>query len=141
MKFSIFCPDKGTEEIMDPETGKAKEFITRPDTIDYLLVAEDYKFEHSTYDLDDETMQATLTVETKVTNRQNNNTYTRTMRIDCILLVPHGQFHVVDALPSFIDSRYAGKPGLIMLPHGGDFDPTTEMLYYDRPFKWWYMLR
>lgn len=143
LKCSIFCPDSGSEEIIDPETGKAKEFVTRVDTIDYLLLAEDYKFGHSTYDLDDEKMQATLTVETKVTNRQNNNQYQRTMRIDCILLVPHGQFHVVDALPSnpSIDTRYAGQPGLIMLPHGGSYDPTNQTFYNDRPFKWWYMLR
>ena len=44
----------------------------------------------SSYGLEEENPQVTLKVETRVSNaQQRNNQYTRTMRIDCIVLKPH----------------------------------------------------
>ena len=63
-----------------------------PDIVDYILLAEDFKFPVSSYGLNEDQPQVTLTVETRVTSaQQRNNTHTRTMRIDCIILKPHEQ--------------------------------------------------
>ncbi len=134
VRFTIHQPGKADEKI-NGENGKVKDFVTTADSIDYLLVAEDYKFDVCTYGVDDEDMQATLKVETHVGSSQlRNNVYTRSMRIDCVLLVPHGSLELVDALPSDdnIPSKAWGTPGLLMYPHGK---------YTDRPYKWWYMQR
>ena len=74
-----------------------------------------------------------MQIESRVTSAQlRNKTYTRTMRINCILLVPHGSMMVVDALPESLPASFANKPGVMMFPHG---------IYTDRPYKWWYILR
>ena len=63
-----------------------------PDIVDYILLAEDFKFPVCSYGLKEDQPQVTLTVETRVTSaQQRNNTHTRTMRIDCIILKPHVQ--------------------------------------------------
>ena len=130
MRCTINVPGKGDDPIKG-EDGKVKDFKTTPDAVDYLLLAEDYKFDVCTYDVSEESMQVTLKVETRVTNAQlRNNTYTRTMRLDCVLLVPHGTLQVLDELPQ--GTAYAGRPGIMMFPHGA---------YEDRPYKVWYMLR
>lgn len=130
MRCTINVPGKGDDPIKG-EDGKVKDFKTTPDAVDYLLLAEDYKFDVCTYDVSEESMQVTLKVETRVTNAQlRNNTYTRTMRLDCVLLVPHGTLQVLDELPQ--GTAYAGRPGIMMFPHGS---------YEDRPYKVWYMLR
>ena len=130
MRCTINVPGKGDDPIKG-EDGKVKDFKTTPDAVDYLLLAEDYKFDICTYDITDENMQVTLKVETRVSNSQlRNNTYTRTMRIDCVLLVPHGTMQVLDELPEGLP--YAGRPGILMAPHG---------VYEDRPYKVWYMQR
>ena len=130
IRATIYVPGKGDDQIKG-EDGKVIDFKTTPDAIDYLLLAENYKFDVCTYGVNDENLQVTLKVETHVLNSQlRNNTYTRTMRLDCVLLVPHGMLQVVDALPE--GTPYAGNPGIMMFPHG---------FYEDRPFKWWYMQR
>lgn len=64
---------------------------TTPDVVDYLLLAEDFKFPCSTYGLIEDLTQVSLKVETRVSStEQRTGKFTRTMRIDCILLVPHG---------------------------------------------------
>ena len=64
---------------------------TTPDEVNYLLLAEDFKFPVASYGLEEESPQVTLKVETRVSStQQNNHTRTRTMMIDCIMLVPHG---------------------------------------------------
>ena len=134
MQCTINVPGKKSEKLVnpnDPEGGQ--NFISTPDVVDYILLAEDYKFDYCTVDVEDETMQTTLSVETKVSNAQlRNNNYTRTMRIDCILVVPHGTLQLVDELPAGVPDSYQGKPGVLLFPHG---------YYEDRPFKYWYMLR
>jgi len=119
-----------------------KTFATTPDSIDYFLLAEDFKFPKCTYGIADESFQALMKIETKVTSSQlRKGTYTRTMRINCILLVPHGSLEVVDALPAsvgtgdkktVIPTSAQGQPGILMYPHGK---------YDDRDYKAWYMLR
>lgn len=65
--------------------------VTVPDQVNYLLLAEDFKFPTATYGLQESEPQVTLTVDTKVTStEQRTRKYTRTMLIDCIMLVPHG---------------------------------------------------
>ena len=65
--------------------------ITTPDEINYLLLAEDYKFPCGTFGLTEAEPQISLLVETNVTPREQSiKKYTRTMMIDCIMLVPHG---------------------------------------------------
>ena len=118
----------------DPRYNKSKNtFETSREDVDYFLLAEDFKFPKCTYGIADENLQAIMQIETRVTSAQlRNKTYTRTMRINCILLVPHGSMMVVDALPESLPASFANKPGVMMFPHG---------IYTDRPYKWWYMLR
>ena len=110
-----------------------KTFMTTPDSIDYFLLAEDFKFPKCTYGIADESFQALMKIETKVSSSQlRKKTHTRTMRINCVLLVPHGSLEVVDALPAELPASFANKPGIMMYPHGK---------YDDRAYKGWYMLR
>lgn len=126
---TLDCPGKGSETLVNahPKTKKETEFVTTPDSVDYLLLAEDYKFDFCTYGVSDESMQISLKLETKVSNSQvSKKQYVRNLYVDCILLVPHGSFYVVDQLPG------TSVPGVMMFPHG---------IYEDRPFKWWYLQR
>ena len=135
LRCSITQPGKKAVILTDPENEKANTFTTLADEVGYIKIADDYKFDVCTYGLDDEDLQVTLDVETRVTSGQiRNNTHNRVMRIDCILLVPHGSLELVDALPaqSLIPSAAQGTPGLLMYPHGK---------YDDRSYKWWYMQR
>ena len=62
-----------------------------PDIVDYLLLAEDFKFPTATFGLRESEPQVTLEVKTNVSAReQSQKQFDRTMRIDCIMLVPHG---------------------------------------------------
>ena len=70
---------------------------TKSDVVNYLLLAEDYKFPVATFGLQEEETQVSLTVETHVSSiEQRNNKFTRTMRINSILLVPHGMGRFVE---------------------------------------------
>lgn len=78
------------------QDGKAQEqqlvssVTTQPDIVDHILLAENFKFPVCSYGLVEENSQVSLKVETRVTStQQRNNTHTRTMRIDCIILKPH----------------------------------------------------
>jgi hypothetical protein len=62
--------------------------ITSPDEVGYILLAEDFKFPCSSWGLVETEPQVTLTVATNVVRK--GITWTKTMRIDCIMLVPHG---------------------------------------------------
>ena len=62
-------------------------FTTTADQVESLLVASDYKFPTCSYGL---SPQVSLKLESRVSNtEQISGTYQRTMRLDCILLVPH----------------------------------------------------
>ena len=112
----------------------SEEFSTTPNAIDYLLVAENYTFDYCTYGLTSANMQSVMEVETRVKSSENDVDFSRTLRIDCILLVPHGSLQLVDALPASerIAASAQGKPGVLLYPHGQ---------YTDRDYKYWYMLR
>lgn len=116
-------PAKGTK--LTPPDG-SKSFVTAADDIDYLLLAENYQFPVCTYDIDDENMQVTMRVDTNVkASEVRKGTYNRTLRIDCILVVPHGMLQLVD-------EEDFGAKAVLMFPHG---------VYDDRPYKGWYMFR
>ncbi len=90
---------------------------TTPDVVDYMLLAEDFKFPCSSFGLEEENPQVTLKVETRVTStEQRTNKFSRTMRIDCIMLVPHGQAVVTNENPE----DHPGLPvnSFIIAPHG-----------------------
>jgi len=123
---TLNVPGKGSESLINanPVTKKATEFVTTADAVDYLLLAENYKFDFCTAGISDESNQVTLMLKTNVTNSQvRNKQYTRTLNVDCILLVPHDTFYVLDELPN------TGTPGILMFPHGLNYG------------KGWYMLR
>lgn len=76
--------DVKSEELMSSKA-------TTPDEVNYMLVAEDFKFPCCTYGLQESEPQVTLTVETKVTATDVRlKRFCRDMYIDCIMLVPHG---------------------------------------------------
>ncbi len=129
-------PTKVKCTIMSPGV-KAHECPTKEttaDSINYLLVEENYHFDNCTYGLTSPDDHPTLKVETFVSSREIDKKFSRTMRIDCILLVPHGTLELVDALPARegIPSSAQGQPGVLLYPHGQ---------YDDRAYKSWYMLR
>ena len=117
-------------------------FETSRDSVGYILLAEDFKFPKCTYGVADENLQAILEIKTNVSSVQlRNKTHSRIMRINCILMVPHGTLEVVDALPAtvgtgkkqtIVSAADQGKAGIVMYPHGK---------YDDRDYKAWYMLR
>lgn len=61
---------------------------TSPDEVGYILLAEDFKFPCSSWGLIEAEPQVTLTVATNV--QRKGKEWTKTLRIDCIMLVPHG---------------------------------------------------
>ncbi len=64
---------------------------TNPNVVDYILLAEDFKFPTCSYGLTESEALVTLDVTTKVSAPEiRSKKFTRTMRIDCIMLVPHG---------------------------------------------------
>jgi len=79
------------------ETILQSSITTTPDVVDYMLLAEDFKFPCCSYGLEEEEPQVTLTLETRVSStEQRTNKFSRTMMIDCIMLVPHGASVVSD---------------------------------------------
>ncbi len=62
---------------------------THPDEVHYIKVADNFKFPVATYDLDEDEPQVSLKIETFVFSKDLDKKYTRTMRIDCIILKPH----------------------------------------------------
>lgn len=86
---------------------------TVPDVVNYLLLAEDFKFPTCSYGLDGSDTQVSLTLETVVRSTERDVTFTRTMNIDCILLVPHGTMEVTD-------------DGLVIKPHNDGFSYTIK---------------
>ena len=102
------------------QKGAAKEQVlqqtvqTTPDVVNYLLLAEDYKFPVCSYGVEETDTQVSLKLETRVSStEQRNNTFTRTMNIDCILLVPHGTMEVTEN-------------GLVITPHNDGFSYTIK---------------
>ena len=65
---------------------------TTPDIIDYIKVADDFKFPCASYGLTEETPQVYIKISTNTVSERDllRNRYTRTMYISSVLLVPHG---------------------------------------------------
>ena len=65
-----------------------------PDIVDYILLSDPekgFEFPTATFGLVEAEPQITLTIETKVTPTEiRQKKFDRTLRIDCIMLVPHG---------------------------------------------------
>ena len=82
----------------EPQTETLKANVTTTsDVVDYILLKEDFRFPVCTYALNETEPQTTLTLETRVGPTDvSNGRLTRTMRIDCIMLVPHGTATVDD---------------------------------------------
>ena len=64
----------------------AVNFTTKADVIDSLLVASDFHFPTCALDIDDP--QTTLRIASNITSSMSSQ-YTRTLRLDCIILRPH----------------------------------------------------
>lgn len=85
-------------------------FETTPDVINYIKVAEDFKFNYGSYNLNETNPQITMRILSTVTNRQiNRDTHTRTMYLSSILLIPHG-------------SCWEDENNLYFMPHGDGVD-------------------
>ena len=90
-----FLNENGKKDsvMMHTKANNNQPFVTKKDIIDYVKISpeEGFVFPCCTYALRESTPQVTLKIETKVTNvEMRRNTYTRTMNIAYILLVPHG---------------------------------------------------
>ena len=109
-------------------------FTTTADQMDYILVKENYTFPTCTYGVTTNSLQSLMKIETRVgSGDYNNRRLSRSIRIDCILLVPHGALELVDALPAEgFPSSAQGQPAVLLYPHGK---------YDDRPYKSWFKLR
>jgi uncharacterized surface protein with fasciclin (FAS1) repeats len=94
---------KGEKDSTLLVSGKA----TTPDIIDYIKLADDFKFPCASFGLEETSPQVTLKVSTNTVSERDllRNRYTRTMYIAYILLVPHGM--------SWTDDQY-----FYMMPHG-----------------------
>ena len=90
--------------------------------IDYMLLAEDFKFPVARYGLEETEPLVTMLIENQVSNRmETNGTHTRVVRLDCILIVPHGTLELTDDLQgSDIAAADVGKKGVLMYPFGKD---------------------
>ena len=76
------------------------------DIVDYILLAEDYKFPFCTYGLRESTPQVSLRIDTDVSATEyRRSTFTRIMNIAYIMLLPHGT--------SWADDEY-----FYIMPHG-----------------------
>ena len=137
-----------------PKDGKTKNFETRPDSIDYFLVAENYKFKKCTVGIDDKDLQYDLMINTTPTNNDmlidvddpDKKIYTRVLRVNAILVVPHGSLELVDELPTAIGNSklptdVQGTPGLLMYPHRAYDDAAGAFKADVGAYKVWYMQR
>ncbi len=94
-------------------------YDTHPDEVDYILLAEDFKFPVCTYGLREAIPSTTLEVTTQPTNTETRaGKYTRLLFLDCILLVPHGTMIVEENQ-------------VMMYPHG----------FTERPNSFWSKIR
>lgn len=89
VRFTLgYLEQDGTEttaSLRNP-VDNAVNFETTPDVIDTLLVASNYKFPTCAFNLEDP--QVTLRVASNLTSSMSSR-FTRTLRMDCIILKPH----------------------------------------------------
>lgn len=88
MECAIYYHDQNGET---QKQNLQSSFTNNPDIVDYILLAEDFKFPTATWGLVEAEPQITLELKTKVSSSElRQKKFDRTMRIDCIMLVPHG---------------------------------------------------
>lgn len=89
VRFTLtYMEQDGTEKstsLRNP-ADNAVNFETTPDVLDTLLVAEDFVFPTCAFDLEDP--QVTLRAASNLTSSMSSR-FTRTLRMDCIILKPH----------------------------------------------------
>lgn len=87
LKFTLgYTKQNGTASTTTFKNGSLSDFTTTPDVIDTILVASNVTVPTCSYDLVEPTV--TLKIQSTVTSTQTSK-YTRTMRLDCIILKPH----------------------------------------------------
>ena len=160
-KFSckMYGPGLGSsgEKLKSP-AGKTT-FETRPDSIDYILISSNYKFKKCTRDLNEEGVQMRMRITNEVLNNEmlirpgdpeDKQLYTRDLRINAILVVPHGSLEVVDELPAKVGTgkkaievpaSAQGTPGIIMYPHRAWDEEAGSFKDDGADYKAWYMQR
>ena len=89
MDCAISYHDQNGESKREVLKSKA---VNNPDIVDYILLAEDFKFPTATFGLrETNETQVSLEVKTNVSARElSQKSFDRTLRIDCIMLIPHG---------------------------------------------------
>lgn len=94
MECAIYYHDQNGET---QKQNLQSSFTNNPDIVDYILLAEDFKFPTATWGLVEAEPQITLELKTKVSSSElRQKKFDRTMRIDCVMLVPHGISTVTD---------------------------------------------
>lgn len=82
-----YVEQDGTEEVITLRSPANKAYFeTTPDVVDTLLVAENFVFPTCAFDLEDP--QVTLQVASNFGSSMSSR-FTRTLRMDCIILKPH----------------------------------------------------
>ena len=91
MECAIYYHDQNGET---QKTSLKSSFSNNPDIVDYILLSDaekGFSFPTATYGLTEAEPQITLELKTKVSSSElRTKKFDRTMRIDCIMLVPHG---------------------------------------------------
>ena len=94
MDCTIYYHDQQGETVKQVLKSKIS---NNADIVDYLLLAEDFKFPTASYGLTESDSQVTLEVKTNVIAAEiRSKKFDRVMRIDCIMLVPHGISNVTE---------------------------------------------
>lgn len=94
IRFTLSYNDQSGEEIAKGVVLQSKA-ETQVDVLDTMLVASNVVIPTCSYGLAEP--QVTLEVESRVTNKQNNTSHQRTMRLDAIIFKPHvGEEIVID---------------------------------------------
>ena len=105
------------KDVADPTKARASSsgIINNSGTsVDYILLAEDFKFPLCTYGIRETDPIVSFQIENRTTNSEvNQGRYTKNIGVDCILLVPHGTLQLVDDNPF-----YPGEPAMVAMPHG-----------------------
>ncbi len=105
----IRCALSYPNEAGTTKTQNSSNVTVNGDSIYYYKVYDGFKFPVSNVGLDETDPSVKLTITTRVSSTQFNNGYTRKLRLDCILLVPHG---------TLIPENDGDKPSVLLKPHG-----------------------
>ena len=108
-RFTVTYPNP-----KDPKTSKTEtlgNFEIKADSVYYTKVADNMVFNYANYGLTEIEPSITFNVASRVSVKEiNNSEYTRTLRLDCILFVPHGTLDE--------NVTHEGNPAVLLKPHG-----------------------